>query len=46
MGPAAAILNAISDALEPLGVQPLSCVPATPERVWGAIKRARQGRQT
>ena len=39
MAPAAAILNAVSDALAPLGVPPLSQVPATPERIWRAIHR-------
>ena len=39
MAPAAVILNAISDAVAPLGVPPLSRVPATPEQIWRAIHR-------
>jgi carbon-monoxide dehydrogenase large subunit len=34
------VMNAIFDALVPLGVSDLP-MPATPERVWQAIHRAR-----
>jgi carbon-monoxide dehydrogenase large subunit len=37
-----AVINAILDALSPLGVTDLT-LPATPERVWQAIERARTG---
>ncbi len=37
-----AVINAIVDALSPLGVQDIS-MPATPEKVWRAIQAARQG---
>src|SRR5262249_4083332 len=36
------IVNAIHDALAPLGIEHID-MPATPERVWRAIKRACQG---
>ena len=36
------IVNAILDALAPLGVEHID-MPATPERVWRAIRSARQG---
>jgi carbon-monoxide dehydrogenase large subunit len=36
------ILNAILDALAPLGIEHID-MPATPERVWRAIQRARRG---
>jgi carbon-monoxide dehydrogenase large subunit len=39
IGPPAAIVNAINDALAPLGVEVLE-LPATPERVFTAILRA------
>ncbi len=39
MGAPAAIINAIIDALSPLGVTDVE-MPATPERVWRAIRRA------
>ena len=39
VGGLAAIMNAINDALAPLGVQNLG-MPATPERVWRAIDQA------
>jgi len=35
------VLNAVLDALRPLGVQTIE-MPATPERVWQAIKSAKQ----
>ena len=35
-----AVVNAIVDALAPLGVRDLA-MPATPERVWQAIRSAR-----
>ena len=36
-----AIINAIIDALRPLGVDDI-CMPATPERVWQTIRAARK----
>jgi carbon-monoxide dehydrogenase large subunit len=39
IAPAAAIVNAINDALRPLGAE-LSEIPATPQRVRAAIERA------
>ncbi len=39
IGALAAVLNAIDDALEPLGVKDLQ-MPATPQRIWQAIQRA------
>jgi carbon-monoxide dehydrogenase large subunit len=36
------IVNAILDALSPLGIEHID-MPATPERVWRAIRTARQG---
>lgn len=42
IAPAGAIVNAINDALTPLGVE-LSRIPATPERVLAAILAARAG---
>ena len=38
-GALAAVMNAINDALEPLGVHNLG-MPATPERVWRSIQEA------
>jgi carbon-monoxide dehydrogenase large subunit len=35
------IVNAILDALSPLGIEHID-MPATPERVWRAIRSARQ----
>ena len=35
------IIGAILDALAPLGVEPID-MPATPERVWRAIRNARR----
>jgi carbon-monoxide dehydrogenase large subunit len=37
-----AVINAVLDALHPLGVTDLS-MPATPEKVWRAIQAARKG---
>jgi len=42
VGALPAIMNAILDALVPLGVTALD-MPATPERVWRAIREARNG---
>ncbi len=36
-----AVMNALIDALVPLGIRHLD-MPATPERVWRAIKTAKQ----
>ena len=36
------IVNAILDALSPLGIEHID-MPATPERIWRAIRNARQG---
>jgi aerobic carbon-monoxide dehydrogenase large subunit len=40
VGAMAAVMNAIVDALAPLGVTALA-MPATPDRVWHAIRRAK-----
>src|SRR5690606_11435224 len=40
VGGLAAVMNAVNDALSPLGVRNLT-MPATPERVWRAIREAR-----
>jgi carbon-monoxide dehydrogenase large subunit len=40
----AAVVNAIVDALAPLGVTDIA-MPATPERVWAAIREAREGQR-
>ena len=37
-----AVMNALLDALRPLGVQHVD-MPATPERVWQAIQAAQPG---
>ncbi len=42
VGSLAAIMNAVNDALAPLGIRNLP-MPATPERVWRAIHDARKG---
>jgi carbon-monoxide dehydrogenase large subunit len=42
VGALPALLNAVNDALAPLGVRHLD-MPVTPERVWRAIQQARQG---
>jgi carbon-monoxide dehydrogenase large subunit len=36
------IINAILDALSPLGIDHID-MPATPERIWRAIRNARLG---
>ena len=36
------IIHAILDALAPLGIAHID-MPATPERIWRAIRQARQG---
>ncbi len=38
----AAVMNAVADALAPLGVREIE-MPATPERIWRAIRRAKGG---
>ncbi|HEX2111256.1 MAG TPA: molybdopterin cofactor-binding domain-containing protein [Gaiellaceae bacterium] len=40
----AAVMNAVADALAPLGVTKID-LPATPERVWRAIRDAKGGAQ-
>jgi carbon-monoxide dehydrogenase large subunit len=42
VGALPAVMNAIMDALAPLGVKALD-MPASPLRVWQAIAAARQG---
>ena len=42
VGALPALLNAVNDALAPLGVRHLD-MPVTPERVWRAIREARAG---
>ena len=42
VGALPAVMNAVIDALAPLGVRHLD-MPATPERVWRAIQEARAG---
>ena len=42
VGALPALLNAVNDALAPLGVRHLD-MPVTPERVWRAIQAARRG---
>jgi carbon-monoxide dehydrogenase large subunit len=37
------VINAILDALRPLGVQHID-MPATPQRVWEAIRRSKSAR--
>ncbi|MBT5048058.1 MAG: hypothetical protein HOM58_06105, partial [Rhodospirillaceae bacterium] len=39
VGALASVMNAVNDALAPLGVKNLG-MPATPERVWAAIQSA------
>mgnify|MGYP006389321607 FL=1 len=41
IGAPAALVNAVLDALAPLGVQAIA-MPLTPERVWRAIEAARR----
>ncbi|HKT16800.1 MAG TPA: xanthine dehydrogenase family protein molybdopterin-binding subunit [Stellaceae bacterium] len=43
VGALAAIMNAVVDALAPLGIAHID-MPATPERVWRAIEEARRAR--
>jgi len=43
LGTPPAVINAILDALRPLGVTHID-MPATPMRVWDAISRAERGR--
>ena len=43
VGALPALLNAVNDALAPLGVRHLD-MPVTPERVWRAIQEAKAGR--
>jgi aerobic carbon-monoxide dehydrogenase large subunit len=43
IGAPAAVINAIVDALAPLGVRDIE-MPATPERVWRAIRDARESK--
>lgn len=44
IGAPPAVINAIIDALAPLGVADIA-MPATPRRVWEAIQKARAGKQ-
>jgi carbon-monoxide dehydrogenase large subunit len=37
------VINAVLDALRPLGVTDIE-IPATPERVWRAVRAAQSGR--
>jgi carbon-monoxide dehydrogenase large subunit len=43
IGSIAALMNAVLDALHPLGVEHLD-MPFTPDRVWQAIRDARASR--
>jgi aerobic carbon-monoxide dehydrogenase large subunit len=40
-----AVMNALVDALRPLGITHLN-MPATPQRIWAAMENARTGAQT
>jgi carbon-monoxide dehydrogenase large subunit len=42
IGSTATVVNAIVDALSPLGITDMA-MPATPERVWAVIREAREG---
>ena len=42
IGATPAVINAIVDALSPFGITDIA-MPATPERVWAAIRQARSG---
>jgi carbon-monoxide dehydrogenase large subunit len=42
VGALAAIMNAVVDALSPLGITHID-MPATPEKVWRAIRAAQRG---
>ena len=44
IGAPAAVINAIVDALAPLGVTDIE-MPATPQRVWQAIRDAKNGKE-
>jgi len=44
IGSPPAVINAVLDALAPLGVSDIS-MPATPARIWQAIEAARSGRK-
>ncbi|MGH9170024.1 MAG: xanthine dehydrogenase family protein molybdopterin-binding subunit [Acidimicrobiales bacterium] len=44
IGSAPAVMNAVCDALSPLGVSDLE-MPATPERVWRALEQARKAKE-
>jgi carbon-monoxide dehydrogenase large subunit len=39
------VINAVLDALRPLGVENID-MPATPQRVWEAIERAKGARKS
>ena len=39
-----AVVNAVADALAPLGVDHIDEMPLTPERVWTTIKAAKATR--
>jgi carbon-monoxide dehydrogenase large subunit len=39
-----AVVNAVVDALRPLGVDHIETMPLTPERVWKTIQAAKAGR--
>ncbi len=45
VGALPALINAVNDALAPLGVRHLD-MPMTPARVWGAIRAAKDNRRT
>lgn len=42
LGPAAALANAVADALAPWGVEP-DTLPLAPARLWGALRSAARG---
>ena len=42
VAPPAAIANAVSDALSPLGIE-IDTLPATPERIFRLVEAARSG---
>jgi carbon-monoxide dehydrogenase large subunit len=39
IGPPAAVVNAIDDALAHLGASPFLSIPVTPQRIWEALRR-------
>jgi carbon-monoxide dehydrogenase large subunit len=43
VGALGAVMNAVLDALAPLGITHLD-MPATPQRVWAAMQQARAGK--